>query len=323
MNHEATDLYRRIPYVQKNVSRILFGAAFPPFDSGDGSEELLDAMLELGINAIDLARVYGNAEKNIGRWMAKRGNRDRVVLLSKGAHPSPNWEKRVTEKDILEDFQKSCEALQTDYIDIYLLHRDDPEVEVAVAVETLNALHGEGKIGAFGGSNWSHTRIREANDYAGSRGLVPFTVSSPHYSLAEQVADIWGDGLTLTGSANREARDWYRQTQMPVIAHSSMARGFLSGKLKSNERALADKVLDSFAVKGFCCEENFLRLERCETLAKEKGCTVAQIALAWLFGQQINTFAVVSTSSPERMKQNIDALNLSLTRQERDWLDLG
>lgn len=317
------NLYRNIPYVKKPVSRILFGSAFAPFDSGEGNDELLDAMVELGINAIDLARVYGNAERNIGRWMAKRGNRDKLVLLTKGAHPSPAWEKRVTEKDILADFQRSCEELQTDYIDIYILHRDDPEVEVAVAVETLNALHADGKIGAFGGSNWSHRRIAEANVYAQSHGLVPFTVSSPHFSLAEQIADIWGDGLTITGSANAEARDWYQQNQMSVVAHSSMARGFLSGKLKSTGRERAAEILDHFAVKGFCSEENFRRLERCEQLAAEKNCTVAQIGLAWLFGQKINTFAVISTSRPERMQQNIDALRLTLSQEELDWLDLG
>ncbi len=316
------NLYRNIPYVEKPVSRILFGSAFAPFDSGDGNDELLDAMLELGINAIDLARVYGNAERNIGRWMAKRGNRDKLVLLTKGAHPSPAWEKRVTEKDILGDFQRSCEELQTDYIDIYILHRDDPEVEVAVAVETLNALHADGKIGAFGGSNWSHQRIAKANAYAKSHGLVPFTVSSPHYSLAEQVADIWGDGLTITGCANEEARQWYQQNQMSVVAHSSMARGFLSGKLKSAERERAAEILDHFAVRGFCSDDNFRRLERCEQLASEKNCTVAQIAMSWLFGQKINTFAVVSTSSPARMQQNMDALQLNLSQTQLDWLDL-
>ena len=323
MRNETKNFYGRIPYVEKPASRILFGSAFAPFDNGSGNDELLDAMLELGINCIDLARVYGNAEANIGRWMAKRGNRDKVVLLSKGAHPSPSWEKRVSQKAILEDFRKSCEQLQTDHIDIYLLHRDDTDVEVAVTVETLNALHAEGRIGAFGGSNWTHQRIEAANEYARKHGLIPFTVSSPHYSLAQQITDIWRDGITITGPENAEARQWYTDNQMPVIAHSSMAWGFLSGKLKSTDRERAAEVLDRFALQGFCCEENFRRLERCQQLAAEKNCTVAQIALAWLFGQKVNTFAVVSTSSPERMQQNIGALSLTLSQQELDWLDLG
>lgn len=322
MPEAAVNLYRSIPYVNKPVSRILCGTAAPPLDNGGDGEELLDAILALGINCFDLARVYGTAEAAIGQWMAKRGNREQVVLLSKCAHPTPNGQKRVSEKAIRQDFQESSADLQTDYIDIYLLHRDDTSVDVAVAVETLNALHAEGKIGAFGGSNWTHQRIEEANEYAYKNNLIPFTVSSPNFGLAEQIADIWGDGITISGGANEDARAWYTQTQMPVIAHSSLGRGFFSGKLKSTDAEKADRVLDSIAIKGFGSKENYARLARCEKLAAEKNCSVPQIAMAWLLGQSVNTFAVVSTSSPARMGQNIEALRLQLSQQEMDWLDL-
>ena len=84
--------------------------------------------------------------------------------------------------------------MRTDYIDIYLLHRDDPAVPASEIVEIFNAMHREGKIGAFGGSNWTHERIQEANAYAKDHGLIPFTVSSPNFGLADQIADPWGGG---------------------------------------------------------------------------------------------------------------------------------
>lgn len=88
-------------------------------------------------------------------------------------------------------------TLGENYIDIYLLHLDDPDVDVAVPVEVMNALHAEGKIGAFGGSNWTHQRIEEANEYAYRRGLIPFTVSSPNFGLADQVQMGLSEGEIL------------------------------------------------------------------------------------------------------------------------------
>ncbi len=315
--------YRTIPYVSKPVSRLLFGTASSPFSGGGDGSALLDAALSLGINTLDTARRYGLSEKSIGDWMEKRQNRDRVVLLSKCAHHDEQGRKRVNEREMREDLTRSLELLRTDFIDIYLLHRDDPDTDVSVAVETLNAMHAEGKIGAFGGSNWTHRRIQEANEYADQHHLIPFTVSSPNFGLAEQVSDLWGGGcVSVSGPAQKDARGWYEKNRMPLIAYSGLAKGFFSGRLHSGEADRAGEVLDAFAVRGYVCPENFRRLARCEELAAQKGCTVSQLALAWLFHQPLNTFAVVSTHSPERMAQNIAALSIPLSREESEYLNL-
>ena len=174
---EAYMEYRNIPYVNGAASRLILGTASPSFSSGGDNRKLLDAAIDMGINVIDTARNYGLAEKAIGDWLRHSKCRDKVIILSKCAHPNLLGRKRVTEKDIRKDFEKSSRLLGTDYIDIYLLHRDDPEVDVGVAVEVLNALHQEGKIGAFGASNWTYQRIAEANRYANAHGLIPFCVS--------------------------------------------------------------------------------------------------------------------------------------------------
>lgn len=254
--------------------------------------------------------------------MEKRGNRDKVVILSKCSHPDEFSSRRVSEKDIREDFAVSSGLLRTDHIDIYLLHRDVEDVDVSVPIEVLNAMHSEGKIGAFGVSNWTLERIRKANEYAAAHGLIPFTVSSPNYSLAYQAEDMWGGSVTISGPENRSVRDWYASSGMPVVAHSPMARGFFSGRFTSADRETAAAALDEYARKGFYHEENFERLRRCEIMAEQKGCTVAQLSLAWLFSSPMNMFAAVSTSSPERMAQNIAALDIELTPAERDYLDL-
>ena len=109
---------------------------------------------------------------------------------------------------------------------------------------------------------------------------------------------------------------------MPVISYSSLAHGFLSGRVQGKDEKSGARVLDRFAVKGFDWPENYERLRRCETLAERKGASVPQIAIAWLFRQGLNAFAVIGTSSAERMRENIDALDIDLTDAENDFLNL-
>ncbi|MGI6118614.1 MAG: aldo/keto reductase [Bilifractor sp.] len=315
--------YSKIQGVDKPVSRIFYGTATMPFFEGGDEHELFDAMYGLGITAYDTARNYQLSEKSLGNWIDLRGNREKIVVLSKCGHPADDGRKRINEKEMRADLAQSLEYLKTDYIDIYLLHRDDPEMPVGTIVEILNAIHAEGKIRAFGGSNWTYRRIEEANEYAYKKNLLPFTVSSPNYGLADQVRDPWGGGcVSVSGPANQDARDWYTKNQMPVIAFSSLGRGMFSGKVRSTDKNRVDKILDEFAVKGYVSDDNFERLRRCEILAGEKKKTVSQIAMAYLFTGLMNTFAIVSTRSPERMRTNIEALDIELTEKERAWLDL-
>ena len=115
---------------------------------------------------------------------------------------------------------------------------------------------------------------------------------------------------------------WYRETQMPVLSYSALAHGFLSGRVHGEDETSGARVLERFARKGFDWPENYERLRRCEAIARERGVTVPQIAIAWLFQQGINAYAVIASSSPERMRENIAALDITLTAEENDALNL-
>ena len=315
--------YGRIPGLDKEVSRIILGTASQAFFTGSGSSEILDAAKAAGINTIDTARNYGASERWIGQWLKERGCREEMIILSKCGHPDGDGRRRVNEREIREDFAESSRLLGTDHIDIYLLHRDDPDIDAGVAVEVFNAMRAEGKIGVFGGSNWTWERIEEANEYAYKHGLAPFSVSSPHFGLARQQQDPWGGGcVTLTGAENADARAWYVRTDMPVVAYSSLGRGVLSGKLKSADIERAGELLDPFAMKGYGCADNFDRLARCEELAAKKNCSVAQLAMAWIYHQPLNVFAVATMSSERRIRENIEALDIALTEEECRYLNL-
>jgi len=327
--------YGSIEHVNKPVSRIVYGTATPKMfaafrsvyaDAPDFAERLqtafdvLDGVYAQGVNCFDCSDHYG--EEPLGEWMEARGNRDKIAILTKGAHHN-KWRKRVTVFDILHDVHNSLAKLKTNHLDIYMLHRDDTAVPVEPIVDVLNRVYDEGKIGAFGVSNWTIERIQEANDYAAKCGLQPFTVTSPNFGLADQVNDPWGGGcISLSGPANKEARKYHADRKIPVFAYSSLARGFFSGRVKGDAPEEAEKILEEAAVKGYCCPENFERLRRCEALAAKKGVTVAQIAMAWLFNQKdLDVYALVS-SSPANMALNIAASEMVLTEEECKWLDL-
>ena len=219
-----------IANVDKPLSKLVFGTALKLMMQGMDASQLLDQVLSAGINVFDTAADYGDSEASLGKWITARNNRKEIVVITKGANTT-RWRRRLTPHDIMSDFMTSLAKLQTDYVDIYFLHRDDPTAAVGPIVEQLSELFAQGKIRAYGGSNWTIERIEQANEYAYKHALQPFTVSSPSYSLAEMIADPCGDSVTLSGEHNRAARDWYQKNQIPVIAYSCLGRGFFSGKI--------------------------------------------------------------------------------------------
>ena len=310
-----------VPGIDKPISRLVMGTMIINDNELERSVALLDAVYELGCTTFDTAHVYAS-ERPLGRWVRERGIRDHVVIVDKGAHPKAG-ETRVHPVGIAEDLQESLDRLGLESIDLYLLHRDDLNVEVGVIIDALNEHQQAGRISAFGASNWTHDRIREANAYAAAHDLTPFAASSPNFSLAEQVESPWGpDCVTISGPKNVAVREWYAQTQMPVFAWSSLARGFFSGRLSRANRAGIADVLDESSVRAYGADQNFDRLDRAETLAKENGLTVPQIALAYVLNQPMNVFALIGAANREEFEANMQVLDLELTPAECAWLDL-
>ena len=306
--------------IEKPISRLVQGTELFKSWEPEAAIALLDAVFQLGCTAFDTAHSYGDGhcERILGRWLANNGNRDRIVIISKGAHPSADH-RRVTPFDIASDLHDSLARMGVGCIDLYLLHRDDPSVPVGPIMEALNEHLRAGRIGAIGASNWTHMRIQEANTYAEQNGLVPFVASSPHFSLAEQRVPPWEDCLNITGANNAVARQWYAETQMPVFSWATLALGFLSGRIS---RTSVEGRPDSLCLRSFGTEENFRRLDRAARMGKEKGLTVPQVAIAYVMSQPLNLFPIIASASAEEFKANRDATDLSMTSEEVAWLNL-
>jgi aryl-alcohol dehydrogenase-like predicted oxidoreductase len=317
--------YGEIPGLNKPVTRVIQGATMIGSDLDEArSFALLDQVYELGCNTIDTAHVYsnGNSERIIGKWIQARGLRDKIVIITKGAAHSED-RRRMTPFDIASDLHDSLARLKADYVDLYLVHRDDPNVPVEPIIDTLNEHLRAGRFRAFGASNWSHQRIEAANAYARANGQKPFVASSPQFSLADSLDEPWPLCISISGSAGAAAREWYTQTKIPVLAWSSLASGFFSGRFRrDNLHTFSDREWDRVCVRTYASEENFQRLDRAGILAAEKGLTAAQVALAYVMNQPMNLFAVIGPRSSENFRASVEASEVRLTAQEMAWLDL-
>jgi 1-deoxyxylulose-5-phosphate synthase len=306
--------YLSIPGIDKPISRIALGSvSFTP-ETYARAAELLDAFVAAGGTCVDTAHVYGRgaSDRTLGMWIAERGNRDQIVVLGKGCHPIGNSGPRVGPQFIRADLNESLERLQTNYIDLYVLHRDDENVPVGTIVEALNEERAAGRIHAFGGSNWRTERLAAANAYAAEHGLIGFAASSPNLSLARPKEPMWAGCI----SASDADRAWHAATQLPLFSWSSQAGGFLSGRFTPEDTSNADMV------RVYYSDENFERLRRATELGKQKGVGPIVIALAYVLNQSFPTVPLVGPANIAELNESLRALEIELTPEELAYLDL-
>jgi aryl-alcohol dehydrogenase-like predicted oxidoreductase len=302
------------PPLSRDLSRLALGSMVFHPDTPDASFELMDVWRELGGNTIDSAHIYqgGHSERIIGAYHTARNCRKELVILTKGAHHNAD-RKRLWPEDIASDLRDSLARLKTDYVDLYVLHRDDPEVPVGEIIDALNGHKQAGRILAFGGSNWTTRRLDEANAYAAAHGLEGMSCSSPHLSLAVPNGEIWADCIDARDAASLA---WYRCTQMPLFAWSSQARGFFSG------RFTPENTENETITRVYYSEGNWERLRRTDQLGAERGFSAIQVALAWVLHQPFPVFPLVGPANAEEMRSCVRALDLELSPGDMAWLDL-
>ncbi len=300
---------RKIEGVSRPVSALIMGC-----DNRNSSAEgaiVWDAWLDAGGNAFDTGFVYGGGthEAALGEWIGARGVADEIVVIAKGAH-SPYCTPRAIETQL----EISLNRLGLNSVPIYIMHRDNPAVPVDEFVDALNRLHDKGRIGIFGGSNWSVGRFREANAHAAKTGQQRMRILNNNLSLAVMEKPVWAGCVT---SNNPETLDFLRTENTVHLSWSSQARGFFLPEELRNRLPKNIGPEECFGSDG-----NRERRRRAETLAEERGVSAHNVATAWVIGQSFPSFALIGPRSPGEIVSTLPGVDLSLTEAELAWLNL-
>ncbi|AXK45401.1 aldo/keto reductase [Brachybacterium saurashtrense] len=300
--------YGSLPGIDKRVSRLVMGCD-NQMNLAHASA-MFDAFYEIGGTTFDTAYIYGGGyiERLLGQWVRNRGVREDVVVITKGAH-TPHCDPA----SITRQLEESLERQGTDYADLYMMHRDNPEVPVGEFVDAMDEHLRAGRIRAFGGSNWTPARVDEANAYARANGRAEFAGVSNHFGLAEALDVPWAGCVHATDPASKA---WFEERGIALLPWSSQARGFFTGRARPEDRS------DAELVRCYYSDENFERLARAEELGRERGVPATAIALAFVLHQSFPTFPLFGPRSIAEMRSSTLGLGVELSPEEMAWLDL-
>jgi len=277
---------------------------------------LLDAFVDAGFDLIDTADVYsywvqghsgGESETIIGKWLKRSGKRSKVVIATKvGKEMGPD-SKGLSKAYILQAVEASLRRLQTDYIDLYQSHADDPQTPLEETAEAFDQLIKQGKVRAIGASNFSAQRLAESLEVSEQTGYPRYESLQPLFNLYDRV------------DYEKELRPLCREKGLGVISYFSLASGFLTGKYGS-KADLAKSARGKF-VEKYLNERGFRIVEALKRVAQENNLTAAQVSLAWLIAQPTVTAPIASATNLEQLNELIEAATIELNPSVIDQLN--
>jgi aryl-alcohol dehydrogenase-like predicted oxidoreductase len=280
------------------------------------SFKLLDAFLASGCNFIDTADSYsrwvpgnrgGESETIIGKWMKQRGNRKKVIIATKvGSEMGPD-KKGLSKPYILLAVEDSLQRLQTDYIDLYQSHFDDPSTPLEETLATYAQLIKQGKVRAIGASNHSSARLSLAMQVSKQHGYPGYQSLQPLYNLYDRA------------EYETSLEPICQENGLGVITYFSLASGFLTGKYRS-EDDLSKSPRSQF-VKKYLNDRGFRILKALDQVAKQYGSTPAKVSLAWIISRPSITAPISSATTLEQLNDLIEATNLQLDHPSIELLN--
>ena len=266
------------------------------------SVDVLDRYIEVGGNFIDTADTYagGESESIIGRWMLARANRDWLVIATKvGMAPGREGLAPATIRRAVDG---SLRRLQTEHIDLYYAHRDDPDTPVEETLAAFAELVRAGKVSHIGASNYGAPRLAQALAIARREGYPSFVALQPHYNLVER-QDYEGELARLCAAEN-----------ISCLPYFGLARGFLTGKYRPG--AARPEGPRAGRASAYLDERGVAVLAALDEVGAAHGTTVAAVALAWLAAQPMVTAPIASARTPAQLTALLPMADLSLSADE-------
>ena len=309
--------YRSLGRTGVQVSELCLGCMmFGGRTSEKDSIEIIDRALDAGINFLDTANVYsrGRSEEVVGKALGRDGKRERVFLATKVHGRMDDDDPNAAgnhRRHIIEQCEASLKRLQTDHIDLYQIHRPDSKVPIDETLRALDDLIHAGKVLYAGTSTFAAWQIVESLWAAKELGLNRFVTEQPPYHLLDRRIE-------------RELVPMAQTYGVALIPWSPLAGGFLTGKYRREQEAPQDSrygLEPRRLGRNHFVEEAWRVLEVVEELAKEKGCTPGQLALAWCKDQPGITSPIIGPRTMEQLEDNLGALDVEITDSDRARLD--
>jgi aryl-alcohol dehydrogenase-like predicted oxidoreductase len=308
---------RRLGNSGLEIAPLMFGGNVFGWTADEATSfKLLDRFVAAGFNAIDTADVYsrwapghkgGESEIVLGRWLAARGGRDRVVIATKVGNDMPNVGKGLSKAHIVRSVEASLKRLQTDYIDLYQSHIDDSATPLEETLATYAELMQAGKVRAIGASNYEAPRLAEALKTSAAKKLPRYESLQPHYNLYERA------------EYERDLEPLVLKEKVGVIPYYSLASGFLTGKYRS--AADFGKSPRGAGMKRYLDERGLRILAALDEVSARLKATPAQVALAWLMARPSITAPIASATSLDQMEDLIASAHLELDADAIKALD--
>ena len=300
---------RRLGRTDLNIApMVLGGNVFGWTADKKASFAALDRFAAAGMTAIDTADVYsawapgnhgGESEAIIGQWMKARGNRSRIIVVTKVGSPMGKGKEGLSARYIEEAVEASLKRLGTDVIDLYLSHWPDMATPIEETLGAYQRLIEKGKIRWCGASNLTADLLKAALAAAKAKGLPRYEVLQPEYNLADR------QGFE-SGLAELCARE-----EIGVITYFSLAKGFLSGKYRGEKDLAGSARADG--VKAYLNPRGFRILDALDSVAAARKANPAEVALAWVMARPGVTAPIASATSVEQVESLIRATELKLT----------
>lgn len=317
---------KRLPGVSLPVSPVSLGTA--QFGDSLGEKEaceLLDVYTDRGGNLLDTANCYGRwlphgenvSEQILGRWLRQHGNRNGLVISTKGGHPpfDAMTASRLHEKELRYDLESSLRSLGTDHVDLYWLHRDDPTLPVEELLGLLEQFRREGKLLSYGVSNWTTERVREAAKAAAAHGYDGFCGVQNQWSLARADHEKLADRTLVC--MDQPLYDLLKEhpNTLCTMAFSAMGKGYFT-------KAAAGTLRDG-TLREYRCALNDRRLAALRQLSEARGVSIAALVLAWMAGKPFPAVPIAAVSGMRQLLELTEALDCSLSADEVALLDAG
>ena len=316
--------YDKIKGLDKKISKLIMGNDNQTeFDS---AAKLWDYWISVGGNAFDNAHVYGKGsmETLMGDWQEKRKIRNDIVLIAKGAH-TPNCDPISISSQITE----SLDRLKTDFADIYIMHRDNSQIPVSEFIDVLNQEMTKGRIKIFGGSNWTLERFKEANEWAEKNNMKPMSILNNNLALSKMIKPLWAGCIS---SNDDDILEYLEKTQTAHLSWSSQGRGyFLPPEIC---QAIEDKITkeesswrqpgenSSGPISCYDSKDNRERRKRASELANQLNVTTQNIAGTWPLHQPFPSLALIGPRKIEEINSTLPSLDIKLTEEKINWLNL-